>query len=107
SKSIVVKLDEKIHQGKKFGETDQNKICNGLLNFESYAQSKKNLGTLVLSTECTSSRFQKETLGKEVVNLIISAHFWDDVVRAYNLWPFDKSFSFGGWKEKPTYGLYL
>ncbi|KAK4708674.1 hypothetical protein R3W88_029599 [Solanum pinnatisectum] len=43
---------------------------------------RKNLRILVLSTDWTSSKFAKETLGKEVANLIISAQFWSDVVRA-------------------------
>ncbi|XP_049381258.1 uncharacterized protein LOC125845770 [Solanum stenotomum] len=36
SKAIDDELDEKIHQGKKFGETGQDKICNCQFNFESY-----------------------------------------------------------------------
>lgn len=40
---------------------------------------KKNLRILVFLTEWTSSKFAKETLGKEVVNLLISDHFQNDV----------------------------
>ncbi|KAG5571308.1 hypothetical protein H5410_061074 [Solanum commersonii] len=41
--AVVVELDEEIYQLKKFGETGQDKICNGLLNFESYVQPKEKL----------------------------------------------------------------
>ena len=46
---------------------------------------RKNLRTLVLSTEWNSSKFAKATSGKEVVNHIISIHFWNDVVRALTI----------------------
>nr|XP_025884614.1 uncharacterized protein LOC112940594 [Solanum lycopersicum] len=105
SKSIVIKLDEKIDQRKKFGETGQDKICNGLLNFESYVHTKKNLKTLVLSTEWNSSKFAKETLGREVANLIISIHFWNDVVRALTVCsPLTKVFRLVDGEKKPSMG---
>ncbi|XP_049342943.1 uncharacterized protein LOC125807277 [Solanum verrucosum] len=34
---------EKIHQSKKFGETGQDRISNGILNFESYVQTTEKL----------------------------------------------------------------
>ena len=66
---------------------------------------RKNLRISVLSTEWTSSKFAKETLGKEVVNLIISAHIWNDVVRALTICgPLTKVLHLVDVEKKPPMG---
>ena len=104
---LLLNLMRKFTKERNLKKPAKTRFATAFLTLRAMYIQRKNLRTLVLSTEWTLSRFAKETLGKEVVNLIISAHFWDDVVRSYNLWPFDKNASFGGWKEKPTNGLYL
>ncbi|KAH0640025.1 hypothetical protein KY285_036611 [Solanum tuberosum] len=59
----------------------------------------------VLSTEWTSSKFAKETFGKDVAFLIISAHFWDDVVRALIVYgPLTKVLRLVDGEKKPPMG---
>lgn len=66
---------------------------------------RKNLRTLVLSTEWNSSKFAKDTLGREVVNLIISVHFWNDVVRALTVCsPLTKVLRLVDGEKKPPMG---
>ena len=66
---------------------------------------RKNLRTLVLSTEWNSSKFSKETLGKEVANLIISVHFLNDVVRALTICgPLTKVLHLVDVEKKPPMG---
>ena len=63
-------------------EPAKTRFATTFLTLRAMYIQRKNLKTLVLSTEWNSSKFAKETLGKEVVNLIISVHFWNDVVWA-------------------------
>ena len=66
---------------------------------------RKNLKTLVLSTEWNSSKFAKETSGKEVANLLISIHFWNDVVRALTVCsPLTKVLRLVDGEKKPPMG---
>ncbi|KAH0712354.1 hypothetical protein KY289_008313 [Solanum tuberosum] len=66
SKAIVVKLDEKIHQGKKFGVTGQDKICNGLLNFESYVHTKEKLENFSPLNRMDSKSICKGNFGERI-----------------------------------------
>ena len=60
----------------------KTRFATAFLTLRAMYIQRKNLRTLVLSTEWNSSKFAKETSRKEVANLIISVHFLNDVVRA-------------------------
>jgi len=83
----------------------KTRFATAFLTLRAMYIQRKNLRTLVLSTEWTSSKFAKETLGKEVANLIISAHFWDDVVRALTVCgPLTKVLRLVDGEKKPPMG---
>ncbi|XP_059290810.1 uncharacterized protein LOC132044338 [Lycium ferocissimum] len=82
NKAIVVEHDEKIYKPKKFGETLKTRFATAFLTLQALYMQKKNLRTMIFSTEWTESRFAKEILGKEVVRHLTSTSFWNDVVRA-------------------------
>ncbi|XP_060196903.1 uncharacterized protein LOC132626153 isoform X2 [Lycium barbarum] len=60
----------------------KTRFATAFLTLQSFYMQKKNLRTMIFSTEWTESRFAKELLGKEVVRHLTSTSFWNDVVRA-------------------------
>ncbi|XP_049385881.1 uncharacterized protein LOC125849992 [Solanum stenotomum] len=79
---LLLNLMREFTNKRNLVKPSKTRFATAFLTLRAMYIQRKNLRTLVLSTEWTSSKFAKETLGKEVANLIISAHFWDDVVRA-------------------------
>ncbi|XP_049414676.1 uncharacterized protein LOC125877422 [Solanum stenotomum] len=102
---LLLNLMRKFTKKRNLVKPAKTRFATAFLTLRAMHIQRKNLRTLVLSTEWTSSKFAKETLGKEVVNLIISAHFWDDVVRALTVCgPLIKVFRLVDGEKKPPMG---
>ncbi|XP_027769016.1 uncharacterized protein LOC114074944 [Solanum pennellii] len=83
----------------------KTRFATAFLTLRAMYTQRKNLRTLVLSTEWNSSKFAKETLGKEVANLNISVHFWNDVARALTVCgPLTKVLRLVDAEKKPPMG---
>ncbi|XP_027773242.1 uncharacterized protein LOC107023210 isoform X1 [Solanum pennellii] len=82
---LLLNLMRKFTKERNLVKPAKTRFATTFLTLRAMYIQRKNLKTLVLSTEWNSSKFAKVTLGKEVVNLIISVHFWNDVVRALTI----------------------
>jgi len=104
-RSLWLNLMRKLTNERNLVKPAKTRFATAFLTLRAMYIQRKNLRTLVLSTEWTSSKFAKETLGKEVANLIISAHFWDDVVRALTVCgPLTKVLRLVDGEKKPPMG---
>ncbi|KAH0749021.1 hypothetical protein KY290_028253 [Solanum tuberosum] len=102
---LLLNLMRKFTKEKNLVKPAKTRFATAFLTLRAMYIQRKNLRTLVLSTEWTSSKFAKETLGKEVANLIISAHFWNDVVRALTVCgPLTKVLRLVDGEKKPPMG---
>ncbi|KAH0640024.1 hypothetical protein KY290_037314 [Solanum tuberosum] len=102
---LLLNLMRKFTKERNLVKLAKTRFATAFLTLRAMYIQRKNLRTLVLSTEWTSSKFAKETFGKDVANLIISAHFWDDVVRALTVCgPLTKVLRLVDGEKKPPMG---
>lgn len=77
---MLLNLMKKFTNDKKLVKPTKTRFAMAFLTLQAMYMQKKNLRTIILSTEWTTSRFAKEILGKEVAIHLISEHIWNDVV---------------------------
>nr|XP_004237097.1 uncharacterized protein LOC101247009 [Solanum lycopersicum] len=105
---LLLNLMRKFTKERNLVKSAKTKFATTFLTLRAMYIQRKNLRTLVLSTEWNSSKFAKETFGKEVVNLIITVHFWNDVVQALTVCsPLTKVLHLVDGEKNPPNGLYL
>ncbi|XP_015065814.1 uncharacterized protein LOC107011018 [Solanum pennellii] len=102
---LLLNLMRKFTKERNLVKPAKTRFATAFLTLRVMYIQRKNLRTLVLSTEWNSSKFAKETLGKEVANLIISVHFWNNVVRALTVCsPLTKVLRLVDGEKKPPMG---
>nr|XP_025884104.1 uncharacterized protein LOC101249139 [Solanum lycopersicum]XP_025884105.1 uncharacterized protein LOC101249139 [Solanum lycopersicum] len=104
-RSLLLNLMRKFTKERNLVKPAKTRFATAFLTLRAMYIQRKNLKTLVLSTEWNSSKFAKETSGKEVANLLISIHFWNDVVRALTVCsPLTKVLRLVDGEKKPPMG---
>ncbi|XP_015076442.1 uncharacterized protein LOC107020548 isoform X2 [Solanum pennellii] len=102
---LLLNLMRKFTKERNLVKPAKTRFATAFLTLRAMYIQRKNLKTLVLSTEWNSSKFAKETSGKEVANLLISIHFWNDVVRALTVCsPLTKVLRLVDGEKKPPMG---
>ncbi|KAF3645761.1 hypothetical protein T459_27714 [Capsicum annuum] len=79
---LLLNLMRKFTNEKNLVKMAKTRFATAFLTLEAMYKQRKNLRTLIISNEWSTSKFAKEVLGKEVSAILYSAYFWNDVVKA-------------------------
>ncbi|PHT62833.1 hypothetical protein T459_33316 [Capsicum annuum] len=83
---LLLNLMRKFTKEKNLVKLAKTRFAMTFLTLEAMYKQMKNLRTLIISNEWSTSKFAKEVLGKEVSAILYSAYFWNDVVKVVKVY---------------------
>ncbi|KAF3682083.1 hypothetical protein FXO37_02537 [Capsicum annuum] len=83
---LLLNLMRKFTKEKNLVKLAKTRFAMTFLTLEAMYKQMKNLRTLIISNEWSTSKFAKEVLGKEVSAILYFAYFWNDVVKVVKVY---------------------